>query len=648
MRATISQTPYFSRLWWAIAVLAVPHPACLDYTPFAKDDSGSVPRPDSKTSTDSAVWPQFIEICDGLDNDGDGAVDEGFADLDGNGVIDCLECVAMVEPAGEIEIRDDCGPDVAVDDPWNVVVEWEIAGLGSLPSPPIVGDLDRDGIPELVLRNATDRLFTLRGIDGVVQWSIPWESDWYSASVIADATADSGLELIVHLGDSDKLPVLLDHAGAKIWSAYGSDEKGHFRVAVVSDLEGDGRLEVLSDDTIYDLETGAALATLPRTEGLGSIPAIGDLDLDGRQEIALGGCVYDHEYQQRWCVEDGIGSWFSSAALLQLDSDDEAEVLFLGERLGIYDPDGAQLLLTDPLCDDAAPPSAPAIADFDGDGQVEIAFACRGTLQLREVDGTQRWRRLLDDDTGGWMGIIGFDFDADGANELVVTDSENLYILDGSNGGTLFQDDRHRSQTILDHPLVVDIDADGAAEIVLASWFPDEDDVSLRVFGHVANAWPSTGTHWPSYDFQVTNIREDGSLCTEEPYPWQEWNMYRARPAAGGPRPNHTLVLNDTCGGTCMDAGFIEVSFQIGNDGIRGALAGATVSLYRLEDDQRVLLDHTTTTSELAPGALGSSQTLRAPVGEVRGATLQLEVVGDPSRPECESSDNILSFESPC
>ena len=35
--------------------------------------------------------PEDEELCDGVDNDGDGEIDEGFPDTDGDGIKDCLE-----------------------------------------------------------------------------------------------------------------------------------------------------------------------------------------------------------------------------------------------------------------------------------------------------------------------------------------------------------------------------------------------------------------------------------------------------------------------------------------------------------------------------------------------------------------------------
>ena len=46
------------------------------------------------------------EICDGVDNDGDGEIDEGFEDSDGDGIVDCLEITYTIDIA------------ISVDDIW--------------------------------------------------------------------------------------------------------------------------------------------------------------------------------------------------------------------------------------------------------------------------------------------------------------------------------------------------------------------------------------------------------------------------------------------------------------------------------------------------------------------------------------------------
>lgn len=74
----------------------------------------------SDTATEDTALPP--ELCDGLDNDGDGEVDEGFPDEDQNGRVDCLdvECPPL-DPAvaGTVEIVEACTGTIptVVDDP---------------------------------------------------------------------------------------------------------------------------------------------------------------------------------------------------------------------------------------------------------------------------------------------------------------------------------------------------------------------------------------------------------------------------------------------------------------------------------------------------------------------------------------------------
>ena len=103
----------------------------------------------------------------------------------------------------------------------------------------------------------------------------------------------------------------------------------------------------------------------------------------------------------------------------------------------------------------------PTVADFDGDGEPEIAIPgckrhvdcgrtnpddpCRYFLSLyryRSSDNSLQllWRK----DLIGHLSVIGlavtaFDFDADGAAEMVLQDSQKLYILNGRDGTSLFE-----------------------------------------------------------------------------------------------------------------------------------------------------------------------------------------------------------------
>jgi hypothetical protein len=60
---------------------------CID----SDDDNDGTPDAFDCGPTDKTIFPGAAEICDGLDNDCDSDVDEGFDDMDDDGVPDCLD-----------------------------------------------------------------------------------------------------------------------------------------------------------------------------------------------------------------------------------------------------------------------------------------------------------------------------------------------------------------------------------------------------------------------------------------------------------------------------------------------------------------------------------------------------------------------------
>jgi len=101
------------------------------------DDNDGVVDGADCAPTDASVFPGAAEICDGLDNDCDGDVDDGFPDIDGDGVADCVDDDA--DDDGVADSADNC---VGVENPGQEDLDED--GLGDACDP----DADGDAIPD--------------------------------------------------------------------------------------------------------------------------------------------------------------------------------------------------------------------------------------------------------------------------------------------------------------------------------------------------------------------------------------------------------------------------------------------------------------------------------------------------------------------
>ncbi|MCK6517561.1 putative metal-binding motif-containing protein, partial [Myxococcota bacterium] len=83
-------------------------------TEVIDNDGDGVPAEEDCDDNDAAVNPSAAEACDGLDNNCDGAIDEGvgtawYADADGDGFgDDAAETIACEPPEGAVDVGGDC------------------------------------------------------------------------------------------------------------------------------------------------------------------------------------------------------------------------------------------------------------------------------------------------------------------------------------------------------------------------------------------------------------------------------------------------------------------------------------------------------------------------------------------------------------
>ena len=123
-----------------------------------------------------------------------------------------------------------------------------------------------------------------------------------------------------------------------------------------------------------------------------------------------------------------------------------------------------------------------------------------------ETDGTLKWTSPATDNSSNCTGSSVFDFEEDGYAEVVYGDEINLWIISGHNGGFVMREPYQTSWTTNEYPVVVDVDGDGEAEIVVN---PGQ---GVYVVSAI-EGWAPTAASLESTRIQnITNVNDDLSI----------------------------------------------------------------------------------------------------------------------------------------
>lgn len=644
---------------------------CSDYAIQGKEESPPPfedPGDSAPDPVDDTGEPPPVEDCNGVDDDGDGLVDEGYGDVDGDGVADCLDqaCALELLPAGTSPPSEACSGTATVTDPWSAVANnaWTALStdstIESIAQTPIVMQLTDDDGDGLVTAadqldvaflawanrgsSAAAHLVVLDGATFAEHLDLP---DHYFAGEMAagDIDGDGAPELVAYDGRNALHAYEMD--GTEIWStgtmtAYLG---GQPSVAIV-DLEGDGAVEVLAQEAILDGADGSLLATLPARGASFSYTqhVVADLDLDGRGEIVYDGDVHDASGALLWeGLPPGLGS-MSHAMVVDVDGDPEGEVVMASDlELAIYDTDGTELA-TARFGGGAA--SVPCAADFDGDGQVEVAVPAQTFLRVVEVDGSER-AALPITDTSTMAGCVAADLDGDGAAELIHADELALTVWDVRTGSALMTWTEHASGTLVETPALADLDADGAVEILLGSndnmgrgtW------IGLTVIQHDGGGWTAGPPDWPA-NARVDGRFGPGGVVAEVGTWWERENTFRGVSLGTTPVLRDAAVdLDDVCVASCDPGGAARVSVQAYNPGRDPLPADAELRLYRVDGGARTLVASQPLGAELPSGASAASAVFEV-TSEDYGAEGFVVTLGE-GESDCHPEDNEASWSEP-
>ena len=344
---------------------------------------------------------------------------------------------------------------------------------------PAVGDIDNDGLAEIVLVVIWQDLKRIAAVenDGQIKWITP------------------------NYSSSQRLP------------------DGSINIA---DLDNDGVPEIIGGNIVLNSIDGTTRWIGAKEDGLNNSIVL-DVDYDEKLEVIAGCTAYRYDGSILW-NNKLLKNGYTAAANFNDDPYPEIALVAQGEiyllegRTGkiIWGP---EMIPPGVILDNHG--GLPVIADFDGDGKPEIGVAGGTRYVVFKHDGAILWSTEINDKSAT-TGSSVFDFEGDGRAEVIYRDENALRIFDGSDGTVLFEI-LMGSGTIIEMPIVVDVDNDNSAEIVIGcNSYINGNKTGIYVFGDANDNWVNTRKIWNQQAYCITNVTDDGKIPA---FPNKNWNI---------------------------------------------------------------------------------------------------------------------------
>jgi hypothetical protein len=531
--------------------------------------------------------------------------------------------------------------------PFNPVVKWSWTGSTIQPSAnqvinmPVVVDLDQDNVPDVVIvtsetyeSNNPGYLRALDGKTGVEKWDA--SADVYAAGnevnprgtpAAADLDGDGVVEIVAPKMGGGAIAFRVD--GSLYWRSTLADGQTPYTEAMnsvttaIAHMDGDGSPEIVMGGVVLDAQgrvrSGQGRGRAGANDAnYGAVSIIADVDGDGNQDVVTGAAAWSVTGDVIW--ENGMSDGYP--AISDLDEDGKPELIVISQgQVRVHDAATGKMLATVKMPGNGRG-GPPTVADFDGDGRMEIASANGTAYAVFEYESqpspslSVKWSKETQDLSSNVTGSTVFDFEGDGAAEVVYGDECYMRVYSGKNGDVLFET-ASSSATIHEYPVIVDVDGDNRTEIVVVSndrnhgpgtcpgyGMSEKARRGVFVYGDANDKWVRTRRIWNQHAYHITNILADGVLPKPEPASWKPpvgFNNYRVSTQGAGVFNAPDLRVDLEVSSASCPLG-LELRARVKNAGSLGVPAGVQAKFFLGADASGVFVGEGYTTKSLLPG----------------------------------------------
>jgi hypothetical protein len=398
---------------------------------------------------------------------------------------------------------------------------------------PAVADLNSDGIPEIIFHSYENNyqfggtLRAISGSGGSELFSVAAYSVRPGINPAVGDIDDDGRPEILSVSDTDRI-LAFEHDGTFKWQSEDNVINSTFGSITLADIDEDGLPEIILGN--YVLNNDGTTKWIGENSVSRSNSYVVNLDCTGHPELITCNTAYHSDGSIYW-EKDLYYTGYSAVANLDGDSFPELVYVYNG-GVYIWEHDGT--VKYDRIDIDAGG-GPPSIADVDNDDESEICISFSEKFVVLEADGTIKWSQTIDDRSSQILSSTAFDFNADGTVEVLHADQYYFRIFDGQNGNIVFEKPIG-SGTLEEFPVVVDVDNDKSAEIIVVSndlvesWIGMEAEEGILVFGDANNSSVNTRKIWNQHYYFITNVRDDCSIPRYVQNNWSRYNNFRQNP----------------------------------------------------------------------------------------------------------------------